>query len=194
MKNSSCGLAVLKNSITASAPGRSCCPCYRCISKITPSETGASSLEKGRISCALFAFEKLEVFLFQARNKPVHGVGYGHRYQHQVHIHLQRTHVGAHSQSWKLPGFLSQARPASRSRAAECLHIVHVRLSEHKGTQTGDANAQSASTSTGVEEISTGGLSAARLQSDPRAGPDEQFEPGLAGEMTSAHLHCSGGP
>ena len=50
MKNSSCGLAVLKNSITASLARSILLLMLPLESKITPSETGASSLEKLRIS------------------------------------------------------------------------------------------------------------------------------------------------
>jgi hypothetical protein len=50
MKNSSCGLAVLKNSITASFARSILLLMLRLESKITPSETGASSLENVLIS------------------------------------------------------------------------------------------------------------------------------------------------
>src|SRR5689334_23174757 len=51
MKNSSCGLAVRKNSTTASRDFSILLPMLPLMSKITPSEMGASSLEKWRISC-----------------------------------------------------------------------------------------------------------------------------------------------
>src|SRR5579871_6626357 len=53
MKNSSCGLAVLKNSITASLARSILLAMLPLESKITPRDTGASSLEKVRISCWL---------------------------------------------------------------------------------------------------------------------------------------------
>ncbi len=51
MKNSSCGLAVLKNSTTASRARSILLIMLPLMSKITPMDTGASSLEKCRISC-----------------------------------------------------------------------------------------------------------------------------------------------
>ncbi len=51
MKNSSCGFAVLKNSITASFARSILLLMLPLESKITPSETGASSLENDRICC-----------------------------------------------------------------------------------------------------------------------------------------------
>jgi hypothetical protein len=51
MKNSSWGLAVLKNSTTASLARSILLDMLPLESKITPSDTGASSLENDRISC-----------------------------------------------------------------------------------------------------------------------------------------------
>ena len=51
MKNSSCGLAVLKNSITASRARSIFVFMLPLKSKITPMDTGASSAEKISISC-----------------------------------------------------------------------------------------------------------------------------------------------
>src|ERR1017187_7640391 len=51
MKNSSCGLAVLKNSTTASFARSILLLMLPLESKMTPNETGASSLEKVLISC-----------------------------------------------------------------------------------------------------------------------------------------------
>ena len=99
MKNSSCGLAVLKNSITASLARSILLLMLPLESKMTPRETGASSLEKLRISCDRISFEQLEILFFQSGHQAVHRIGDGHRHQHQVYIHFQRTHMGAQAMS-----------------------------------------------------------------------------------------------
>src|SRR5216683_3162792 len=66
MKNSSCGLAVLKNSITASR---------------------ARSILL--LMLPLFAFEQVEIFAVKARHQPVHRISDRHRHEHHLHIHTE---------------------------------------------------------------------------------------------------------
>src|SRR5713226_9540812 len=77
MKNSSCGLAVLKNSITASRARSILLLMLPLMSNITPRETGASSLEK------------VEIFAVKARQQPVHRISDRHRHEHHLHIHTE---------------------------------------------------------------------------------------------------------
>src|SRR5208337_1778334 len=67
MKNSSCGLAVLKNSTTASRARSILLLMLPLMSKITPIETGASSLEKVLISCWSLPSKRLKF----SRSRPV---------------------------------------------------------------------------------------------------------------------------
>ena len=67
MKNSSCGFAVLKNSTTASRDFSILLLMLPLTSKITPMETGASSLEKFLISCGSLP-SRMEKF---SRSSPV---------------------------------------------------------------------------------------------------------------------------
>ena len=93
-KNSSCGLAVRKNSTTAWRDLSILSAIEPLMSKMTPSEIGASSLEKWRISCGLPLSVSCEVFFLQPGDQPVHGVGDGHRNQHQIHVFAQWLGVG----------------------------------------------------------------------------------------------------
>ena len=94
MKNSSCGLAVLKNSTTASLARSILLLMLPLMSKITPSETGASSLENVLISCGALALEELKIVFIQPGHQPVHGIGDGHRHQHQIDIHFKWSDMG----------------------------------------------------------------------------------------------------
>src|SRR5882762_3286252 len=67
MKNSSCGFAVLKNSLTASRDLSILLLMLPLTSKMTPMETGASSLEKFLISCGSLP-SRMEKF---SRSRPV---------------------------------------------------------------------------------------------------------------------------
>src|SRR6476660_7021972 len=67
MKNSSCGFAVVKNSTTASLDRSSLFPMLPLMSKITPREMGASSLEKCRISCSRLSSNTAKL----CRSRPV---------------------------------------------------------------------------------------------------------------------------
>src|SRR5216684_3346028 len=61
IKNSSCGLAVLKNSTIASRARSNLLLMLPLVSKITPSETGISSPEKCRISCGSLPSKTLKL-------------------------------------------------------------------------------------------------------------------------------------
>ncbi len=67
MKNSSCGFAVLKNSTTASRARSILLLMLPLMSKITPIETGASSLENVLISCRSLPSKRLKF----SRSRPV---------------------------------------------------------------------------------------------------------------------------
>ncbi len=94
MKNSSCGLAVLKNSITASRARSILLLMLPLMSKITPIETGASSLEKCRDLLLVLAFKELEVLFVEAGDQAVHGIRNRDRHQNQVHVDLEGLGVG----------------------------------------------------------------------------------------------------
>ena len=118
MKNSSCGFAVLKNSTTASFARSILLLMLPLESKITPSETGASSLENVANLLRRIAFEQLEVLFFKPGDQAVHRIGDRHRNQDEIHIHLHRADVGASArQGWE-PDLPSGPLSASPLRAA----------------------------------------------------------------------------
>src|ERR1022692_3110498 len=122
-KNSSSGLAVLKNWATAWRAFSSLFPMLPLQSKTMPTDKGASSLENCEICCSVLSssddaqrqgsilagelrdlllglvLEEAEVLLFQPRDKPVERIGDGDRDQHQRGIHTNvslRQNLGGH--------------------------------------------------------------------------------------------------
>ena len=134
MKNSSCGFAVLKNSMTASFARSILLLMLPLESKITPRDTGASSLENVRISWELLPSKSWKFCFVQAGDEAVHGVGNGYRNQDQIDVNLQRAHVCRHAcgggdeiglgRLWRLLHF-----------ARLNVHVIHVGLSERGDAQ-----------------------------------------------------------
>ena len=134
MKNSSCGFAVLKNSITASFARSILLLMLPLESKITPNDTGASSLEKVRICCDAFPSKSWKFFFVQSRHQPVHGIGNRNRNQNQVHVYFQGTHMRTHScrRGHKIRlGRLGWLFHFARQN----VHVVHVGLCGRGDTQ-----------------------------------------------------------
>ncbi len=82
-KNSSSGLAVLKNCETACRDFSSLLPMLPLQSKITPTESGASSLENWVDLLLVLVLEYAEVLLVQPGDEAVERIGDGDRNQHQ---------------------------------------------------------------------------------------------------------------
>jgi hypothetical protein len=96
MKNSSCGLVVFMNSLTASRPHSILLAILPLISKITPSETGCIFTREMKYLLSFVVVVNAKVFLVQAGDQPFHRVGDSDGHQNQVYLNLVGFNWGVH--------------------------------------------------------------------------------------------------
>ena len=94
MKNSSCGLAVLKNSITASRARSILLAMLPLMSKDDPDRY--RSVFAGEMADILLrlCLQKLKILFVQTRDQTVQGIRDRHRYENQVDLRLERLGMG----------------------------------------------------------------------------------------------------